>query len=148
MKTTVHLNTYILPTHRKDDFVKKEDRVDLHVDQDHTSHYQISYIQVKSDDSATVVLLGQQIIKAVKNAINSVKGTMKVVNILDTFDKVPKTYEERNSLTLRLGEQVIISSTDFAGYVEIVLPAAKSPGITVFTLKGEEVLAAVENVTR
>lgn len=149
MKTTVHLNTYILPTRRKDDIVKKEEKVDLFVDIDRTSYYNnTSYIQVKSDDSATVVLLGQQIVRAVKNAMNSVKGTMKVLNVLDTFDKVPKSHDDHKSLTLRVGEQVIVSSTDFAGYIEIVLPAIKSPGITVFTLKGEEVLAGVENITR
>lgn len=148
MKRIVHLNTYILPKNRKDEIFKIDAVVDLFVNTEPFSHYTINFLQIRSEDSATCVLLGQQLAKAAKNATNSVKGTMKVVNILDTFDKIPNTTDEHRSLSLRKGEQIIISSTDFAAYLEIVLPALKSPGITVFTLKVEEVLAAVENVTR
>lgn len=147
MKTIAEVDDFSLPENRKSEPVKTG--YCLRLCSISNPSYQHSYVQVTSDNSTVCVLLGQQVIKAVRNAMNTVRGCLKIVNTLDTFDKAPTSYSDQQTMGVRNGEQVIISSTDFPAFIKITVPLTDASGRDLeFTVKGEEVLAAIQNVTR
>lgn len=146
MKTIAEVDDFLLPESRKSAPVKTG--YCLRLCSISNPSYQHSYVQVTSDNSTVCVLLGQQVTKAVRNAMNTVRGCLKIVNTLDTFDKAPTSYSDQQTMGVRNGEQVMISSTDLPDFVKITVPPSSSPGPIEFIVRGEEVLAAIQNVTR
>lgn len=146
MKTIAEVDDFSLPESRKSEPVKTG--YCLRFCSISNPGYQHSYLQITSDNSTVCVLLGQQVTKAVRNAMNTVRGCLKIVNTLDTFDKAPTSYSDQQTMGVRNGEQVMISSTDLPTFIKITVPPSSSPGPIEFIVRGEEVLAAIQNVTR
>jgi hypothetical protein len=140
MKSINLLNTYELPETRKEEVRKLTTLLSL------SSGDYGSYITlgVGDDPASSTVVLGAQVAKATKNAQNTVRGCMAVQSILDTFSSMPASYDQAQKLVKRDADPVVVHSTLNSTYVAIAIPGRREPCI----VKGEEVLAAIENATR
>lgn len=142
MKTVNLLHLYELPEKRKDEPKKLDERLMLSSIE---TSYHNQYISIGMEGAQDLfVVIGPQVTKATKNAANTVRGAMAVQSSVDTFTVAPTSYDQSQWMTKRDGQQVLIDSTSLQGFVAIVLPGRTQPCI----VKTDEVLAAVENVTR
>lgn len=141
MKTIVLMNIYEWPEKRKEDAKKADARLVLASCEG--SQYR-QYISIGMEGGAAMIVLGEQVTKATKNACNTVRGCLSVQSTLDTFDAAPMSYEQQQKTVKRAGPQVLITSTASSGFVAVTLPERADSVI----VRADEILAAVDNVTR
>src|SRR5262245_48245982 len=94
MRNSNSMNTYIIPNTRYGDPQKSNPAIKLKFETG--DGYGIPKVIVSLGD-IKAILIGDQIVKATKNSMNTVKGCMDVSNELQVFDSIPQTYEEVNS---------------------------------------------------
>jgi hypothetical protein len=139
MRTINVLNAYAVPTMRKSgDDAPQTNGNFLTVSS--ASGYGDSYVTVEVGDKLCTVL-GSQFRPAVQNANNCVRGCMQVICDLNTFDEIPKNYEERQKPRIS-SVKLFIKSTSRAGFVRIELVES------VRIVRHEELLAAIDNATK
>ena len=136
MKTINVLNAYMVSTMRKagDDSPQPNGNF-LSVSS--ASGYGDAYVTVEVGDKLCTIL-GSQFRPAVQNANNCVRGCMQVTCELNTFDEIPKTYEERQKPRIST-VKLFVKSTSRAGFVRIELTES------VRIVRHEELLAAIDN---
>ena len=141
MQSVNFMHLYKLPETRRDEPEKLPARISVSTCEGAYSH---AYVSIAVEGGPALVLLGEQIDKGTKNAMHTVRGCLDVENRLDTFDVAPTTYEHAQKVTKSAGPPIFIRSASVNAFVAVSLPSTDEPCV----VKGDELLAAVENATR